>query len=69
MHRYTDADIRRDLASLIAEHGLRGAARQLNVSPTMVSLVMKAALPPGPKIASALGYTEDGLRWVRRDGK
>jgi hypothetical protein len=66
MNRFTDADIRRDLAAWVTEHGLRGCARQLGVSPTMVSLVLKDRLPPGPKIATALGYVEDGLRWVKR---
>lgn len=66
MNRFTDTDIRRDLTAWVAEHGLRGCARQIGVSAPMVSQVLAGEVPPGPTIAHALGYVEDGKRWIKR---
>jgi lambda repressor-like predicted transcriptional regulator len=66
-HRYTDSDIRAELRRAIEHAGsLRKWAKGADVSATLVSQVLTRDLPPGPKIASALGFQDDGRRWVRR---
>ncbi len=68
MRTYTDADIRRTLAAHVAEHGVRGTARQLNVGASLVSAVGLGQRPPGPKLAASLGYVSagNGKRWLRK---
>lgn len=67
--RFSDDDIRQELRARIALTSLRGVARDIGVSPAMVSQVVNRNFPPGPKIATALGYSDDGLRWVKDDRK
>jgi predicted transcriptional regulator len=64
--RFSDDDIRKELRDRISGATLRGVARELGVSPAMVSQVVYGNFPPGPKIAAALGYADDGLRWIRK---
>jgi hypothetical protein len=64
--RYTDDDLRRELERLITERGsLRALARELGLSPTFLSIVRLGRVPPGPRLADALGFHDDGLKWVR----
>lgn len=64
--RYTDDDVRRELRIAIERAGsMRKFALSINVSATQVSQVLARELPPGPRIAAALGFAEDGYRWVR----
>ena len=64
--RYTDAQIRDEIrASIEVDGSMRKFARRVGVSVTLVSMILSRDLPPGPKIATALGFTEDGKRWVR----
>jgi len=44
---------------------MRQLARDLGVSASMIQHVASGKIPPGPTIAAALGYVDDGLRWVR----
>lgn len=66
MKRYTDNDIRHEVAELAEEHGTRQLAKRLGVSPTMVSHITLGKAKPGPRVAAALGYQDDGKRWIKR---
>jgi hypothetical protein len=64
--RFADDDVRTAMRQAIELAGsLRRFAAEVGVSPTHVSLVLTRDLPPGPAIATALGFIEDGKRWVR----
>ena len=64
--RFTDDDVRSAMEQAIEDAGsLRQFAKLAGVSPTFVSLVRNRGTSPGPRIAAALGYFEDGQRWVR----
>jgi hypothetical protein len=66
--RFTDDDVRSAMEQAIEDAGsLRQFAKLAGVSPTFVSLVRTRGMPPGPRIAAALGFVEDGQRWVRHD--
>jgi hypothetical protein len=66
--RFTDDDVRDCLEQAITDAGsLRQFAKLAGVSPTFVSFVRKRGMPPGPRIAAALGFVEDKQRWVRHD--
>ena len=67
--RFSDDDIRAELNAVIAASTLRQVAKKLGVTPAFVSQVSRGNSPPGPKIAAALGYMDDGLRWVKADKK
>lgn len=65
-HRYTDDDVRAELRRAIDRAGsLRKWAEGADVSASHVSQVMLRQIPPGPRIAAALGFEEDGRRWIR----
>jgi hypothetical protein len=66
MVRYSDEDIRREVAAMVAEIGTRRAAAQLGVSGTMINRIVHGQNTPGPTVAAALGYEDDGLRWIRK---
>lgn len=68
--RYTDDDIRAALAAAITEAGsLRKAAAHLGFSPSYLSMVMLGQTPPSEYLGEALGYHQDGKRWVARKRK
>lgn len=66
MHmRYSDQHVRQALERAIVKAGsLRQFARNTKISPTFVSMVRRAKVPPGAKLAAHLGFQEDGKRWV-----
>lgn len=64
--RFSDDDIRKELKTRLELSSVRALAKELGVSPAMISQVANGNFPPGPKIAGALGYVDDGLRWVRQ---
>lgn len=66
-NRYTDSDVRAELRRAVERAGsLRRWAESADVSAAMVSQVLARDLPPGPKIARALGFHDDGRKWVRK---
>lgn len=65
--RYDDADVRRELERWIASYGVRGLARLWGVSPQLISDTRNGVYSVGPTLAQALGFREDGKRWVRSD--
>lgn len=69
--RYTNDDLRSELAVMVQSGGLRKVARQIGVSPTLVSQIVRGRTLPGPTVAAHLGYVDDGQRWIKRpcDGK
>ena len=66
--RHTIDDILKDLDAAIERDGVRGYARRVGLSPTFISQVKHRKAPPGPTIIGDLGYSEDGLRFVRNGG-
>jgi transcriptional regulator with XRE-family HTH domain len=64
--RFSDSDIKKELKARVERSSVRALARELGVSPAMISQVANGDYPPGPKIAEALGFMDDGLRWVRK---
>lgn len=66
MVRYSDEDLRRIVQAMVAEMGTRRAAAQLGVSGTMVNHIVHGKATPGPTVAAALGYEDDGLRWIKK---
>lgn len=65
-NRYSDDDVRAELRRAIERAGsLRKWAENADVSASHVSQVMLRQIPPGPKIAAALGFRDDGRKWVR----
>jgi hypothetical protein len=69
MKRFTDEDIRLEVAALAVEIGTRQLAKRLGVSPAFVSLVTMGKAKPGPTVAAALGYVDDGKRWIKDRGR
>lgn len=67
--RYTNADLKNELESLVRTRGLRHVARQISVSPTLVSQIVHGRTLPGPTVAAYLGYVDDGKRWIKRASK
>jgi lambda repressor-like predicted transcriptional regulator len=68
--RFTEDDVRAALRQAIERAGsLRKWAESAEVSSAHVSQVLQRELPPGPRIAAALGFVEDGRRWIMRMGK
>jgi len=64
--RYTDDDVRAELRRAIDRAGsLRKWSESADVSASHVSQVMLRQISPGPKISAALGFYDDGKRWVR----
>ena len=64
--RFTDDDVRRLLRRDVERAGsIRKWAQDTGLSATYVSQVLARDLPPGPRIAGALGFKDDGKRWVR----
>lgn len=65
--RFTDDDVRDALRKAVAKSGSqRKTADSIGVSSVYVSKVLNGQTPPGPSVASALGFVEDGARWVRK---
>lgn len=65
--RFTDDDVRDALRKAVAKSGSqRKAADTIGVSSVHIGKVLSGRVPPGPTIASALGFVEDGARWVRK---
>lgn len=69
MKRFTDEDIRLEVSALATEIGTRQAAKRLGVSPAFVSQITIGRTPPGPTVAAALGYRDDGKRWIKDRGR
>jgi hypothetical protein len=66
LHRFTDTDLIVALNRAIDDAGgLRKFARQIGLSPAFVSIVSRGEAKPGPRLAEALGFAEDGKRWVQ----
>jgi transcriptional regulator with XRE-family HTH domain len=66
--RFSDADIRKEVQRRLMKQSIRDLAKDLGVSPAMIHQVASGKAPPGPTIAEALGFHDDGLRWVRDYG-
>ncbi|MFM1816766.1 MAG: hypothetical protein RLZ98_3461 [Pseudomonadota bacterium] len=65
--RYSDDHIRKVLEDEIARAGgVRRLAAEVGLSPAFISAVRSSQAPPGPTLASYLGYVEDGKRWVEK---
>jgi hypothetical protein len=65
--RYDDDYIRRVLEDAIERAGgVRRLADDAGVSAAFISNVRLGHAPPGPTLASYLGYAEDGKRWVEK---
>ena len=64
--RYTDGDVLKELERRIEARGLRAFAREHAMSPTFVSQVRHCQSVVSERMANALGFVDDGKRWVRR---
>lgn len=63
--RFTDADVLSELERRIVEAGgLRAFARHVGLSPAFLSMVRLGRSPVSPRVAEALGFVDDGKRWV-----
>jgi hypothetical protein len=62
--RYTDADVLKELERRIEARGLRAFAREHGMSPTFVSMVRHGQAAVSSRMANALGFVDDGKRWV-----
>lgn len=67
--RFSDQDVILALSGKIAAKSLRKVAADIGVTPAFLSFVMNGKAKPGPKVAEALGFQEDGLRWIEADRK
>lgn len=65
--RYADADVLKEFERRIAEAGgLRTFARHAGLSAAFLSMVRLGQSPVSPRVAEALGFVDDGKRWVRK---
>lgn len=64
--RFTDAEVIQELERRIEARGLRAFAREHAMSPTFVSQVRHGQSVVSERMATALGFVDDGKRWVRR---
>lgn len=64
--RFTDDDVRAALEqAVLAQGSQRKLADQIGISPSYLSMVRLHKSPPSPQLAEALGFYDDGFRWVR----
>ena len=64
--RFSDSDVLDELERRIVEAGgLRAFARQAGLSAAFLSMVRLRQSPVSTRVANALGFLDDGQRWVR----
>lgn len=63
--RFSDSDVLSELERRIVEAGgLRAFARQAGLSASFLSMVRLGQSPVSTRVAEALGFLDDGQRWV-----